>query len=200
MYRDLVFESAEHVFARKGYAEATMQDVASEAGISLRTLYGAFSGKSELYREIQEVRGRAFVQRVAQALAGGSDALEGLAAGVRAYVAFLLGHRDFLRIHLRERLAWGLGPRSGMGAERWHEGVEAVAGTIRRGIAEGSFHDGDPEVMAMMAIAIMQVQLARWAQREDPEQQADALAEEVVLQLRRLLCRPEAPARRRRVA
>src|SRR5262249_13217196 len=48
MYHDLIFECAERVFAEKGFDESTMQDVAAEAGISLKTLYATFPGKNEI--------------------------------------------------------------------------------------------------------------------------------------------------------
>ena len=56
MYHDLIFESAEHVFAEKGFDDAIMQEIAAEAGVSLKTLYATFPGKRELYDEIQAVR------------------------------------------------------------------------------------------------------------------------------------------------
>ncbi len=57
MYHELVFECAERVFAEEGFAESTMQDLAAEAGISLKTLYATFPGKDEIYREILAKRG-----------------------------------------------------------------------------------------------------------------------------------------------
>ena len=73
MYHDLVFEAAECVFGEKGFDHATMQDVASEAGISLKTLYAAFPGKQDLYEEIQLVRGAAFVAQVLEASSRSSE-------------------------------------------------------------------------------------------------------------------------------
>jgi AcrR family transcriptional regulator len=37
------------VVAKKGYAEATLADVAAEAGVSLRTFYATFAGKAEAF-------------------------------------------------------------------------------------------------------------------------------------------------------
>ena len=193
MYRDLVFECAEHVFAEKGYDDATMQDIAAEAGVSLKTVYAAFPGKSELYAEIQSVRGLEFVDGVTLALSGLDDPLEALENGVRAYVDFLAAHEHFLRIHLRDRVAWGLGPGTEPGDALWARGVAAFAHVVRHGIERGLFHEGDAELMAMMGIAIMQVQLARLADSTS-HVEPDALAEEIQRQLRRLLCRrPDAP-------
>jgi AcrR family transcriptional regulator len=190
MYRDLVFESAEHVFARQGFDEATMQQIAAEAGISLKTLYGTVPGKAELYAEIQETRGREFSHRMTQAMEGGGDPLAVLERGVGAYVDFLVEHPDFLRIHLREGKAWGLQP-SGSGREDWRHGVGGFASILRRGMDEGLFYEGDPEIMAMTGIAVMQVQLARFAEGIGAED-AKVLSDEISLQLRRLLCKTRA--------
>jgi len=191
MYRQLVFEAAEHVFARKGFEATTMQDLAAEAGVSLKTLYAAFPGKQEIYQRIHEERVGAFVTRIAEALAAAGSPLERLERGVRAYLDFLLAHPDYLRIHLRERTAWGLRPEDEAGArEWWRAGIGAFAEVLRQGMAQGIFHAGDAELMASMGIAVMQVQLARLADAPGRIDAAAASAE-VLLQLRRLLCRPE---------
>ena len=187
MYHDLVFESAEHVFAEKGFDDATMQEIASEAEISLKTLYATFPGKAELYLEIQSVRGRKFLEYNQQAAAGAQSAIERLTLGVRAYVDFLLEHEDFLRIHLREGKAWGLGPPYA-DAEGWQAGVEHFAATLRQGMQEGIFHEGNAELMAMSGIAVMQVHLARIAARPAGAD-AISLAEEILVQLRRMYFR-----------
>jgi AcrR family transcriptional regulator len=188
MYRDLVFECAEHVFAEKGYDDATMQDIAAEAGVSLKTVYAAFPGKSELYAEIQSVRGLEFVDGVTLAMSELDDPLEALTKGVRAYVEFLVAHENFLRIHLRDRVSWGLGPGTEPGDALWARGVAAFSRVVRHGIERGVFHEGDAELMAMMGIAIMQVQLARLADGTSLVE-PDGLADEIQCQLRRLLCR-----------
>lgn len=192
MYRDLVFESAEHVFADRGFGAATMQDIAREAGVSLKTVYLAYPGKRELYAEIHATRGREFVEQVRGALDGGGSPLDALDRGVRAYVDFLVHHADFLRIHLREGRAWSL-PPSGIGQPFWKDGVAGFVSVLERGMRDGTFHRGDPELLAMMGIAIMQVPLARRA-HGIAEADAAALADEILLPLRRLLCSDDASA------
>lgn len=191
MYRELVFESAEHVFAEKGFDDATMQDVAAEAGISLKTLYAAYPGKSELYRAIQELRSRELVEGIAKALRGADEPLVMLEAGMRGYVDFLVNHPHYLRIHLRERVAFGLGPGPEAGLEQWRQGVALFAEILRRGIERGVFYEGDPVRMAMRGLALIQVELGSHA--NDPSVDADALVAEILEQLRRLLCRQVAP-------
>src|SRR5574342_711349 len=124
MYRELVFESAEHVIAEQGLEATTMQDIAAEAGISLRTLYAAFPSKEELVAEVQRVRGEGIVAQIGEAIdaAGGAGPLARLAGGVRGYVEFLLAHPSFLRIHLREGRPWGLEPQGSGEREGWRIG------------------------------------------------------------------------------
>jgi AcrR family transcriptional regulator len=52
--RDLIVSAATKVFARKGCAVATMQDVAFEAGLSVGALYRYFPGKDDLISAVFE--------------------------------------------------------------------------------------------------------------------------------------------------
>ena len=185
MYHDLIFEAAEQTFAEKGFEAGTMQGVAAEAGISLKTLYTTFPGKNELYDEIRQVRTQELIGAIAAAHDTGDDALESLERGVHAYVEFLVAHENFLRILLRSGLAGGLSTGTAVVAEKGAQGVVNFADILSRGMDEGVFHRGDPHMMAHVGIAIMQVWLGRIPERGDkggPE-----LAEEILLQLRRIL-------------
>ena len=198
MYRDLVFTSAERIFAQRGFDGATMQAIAAEAGISLKTLYATFPGKEEIYREIRKQRAREFLEHAARSVRHDGTVMQRLARGMRAYVDFLLGHREYFRIQLREGRGWGLDPADDSRGE-WHSGLQLQASLMREGIASGLFHDGDPELMAATAIAIMQVQLAGLVERST-KPDAEAISREIVLQLGRFLCKPAALAELERVA
>lgn len=189
MYRDLVFESAEHVIAAKGLEATTMQEIAGEAGISLRTLYAAFPSKEELVAEVARVRGEGIVAQISEAMAAaGGDPLAQLEGGVRGYVAFLLAHPSFLRIHLREGRTWGLEPKTGDEREGWRLGLGRFAAILRAGMDQGLFHQGDPEFLALLGAAVMQVHMAHIV-RATPRD-AEALTGEILLQLHRLFCKP----------
>jgi AcrR family transcriptional regulator len=187
MYHDLIFESAECVFGAKGFEHTTMQDVAREAGISLKTLYATYPGKRELYDEIQQVRGRAFVETVLAASVGDADTALRLEGAVRAYVEFLSDHRDWLRIHLQTRTSWGLRPLAEFAADYWQRGLDHFAGIVRAGMKERVFYEGDAGEAAALVLAIMQVRVAQIA--EEPETDRDAAVRDIMLHLQRLLCR-----------
>jgi AcrR family transcriptional regulator len=198
MYHDLIFECAERVFAEKGFDESTMQDVAAEAGISLKTLYATFPGKNEIYAEIQAVRGVAFLEAVRSG-AGGGTALEQLEFGLRAFVTFLVEHDAYRRILLREGQAWGLNPAASEAREHWRAGTSYVGGVLRQGMNEGVFYEGDEELLAATVTAVMQVQLAGRIYRAGTgTPDADEIVRGTLVVLRRMLCvnPEEEPARR----
>jgi AcrR family transcriptional regulator len=198
MYHDLIFECAERVFSEKGFDECTMQDVASEAGISLKTLYATFPGKNEIYAEIQAVRGMAFLERVRGANQG--SAREQFESGLRAFVSFLIDHDAYRKILLREGQAWGLDPAAENTREYWRAGVSHVAAVLRQGMDEGVFHEGDPELLAASVFAVMQVQLAGRLFRAGNQPDVDDIAGGTLELLRRMLCVDPEPEQKRRVA
>lgn len=52
--RGRIIDAAAHVFSRRGYGQATVQDIADEAEISMGALYHHFSSKEELFRAIMD--------------------------------------------------------------------------------------------------------------------------------------------------
>jgi AcrR family transcriptional regulator len=195
MYRDLVLECAERVFAREGFHTAKMQDIAAEAGISLNTLYAVFPGKREIFQEVHESRGRAFFARVEAALAPAPPAREAIARGVRAFVEFLLDHADYFRMDLREGRSWAVGDVEASPA--FQAGIRLWTELMRRGIAEGVFYDEDPGLMATTAFGLMQMQLA-YLLAHDGEPDRGRIADRITLQLERAFCQPEPAAAPRR--
>jgi AcrR family transcriptional regulator len=50
--RHQILDAAEEVFARNGFHEASLREIAELAEYSVGAVYGFFAGKNELYREI----------------------------------------------------------------------------------------------------------------------------------------------------
>jgi len=54
--RQGILEAAERLFERRGYPATTMEQVAAEAGVALKTVYVAFATKSGLLRALWDLR------------------------------------------------------------------------------------------------------------------------------------------------
>jgi AcrR family transcriptional regulator len=187
MYHDLVFECAERVFAEEGFAESTMQDLAAEAGISLKTLYATFPGKDEIYREILAVRGDGLLDAIQLARKAEGTALDRLTQGIHGIVAHLVDNPRFFRILLQEGHAWGLNPRGDEARDSWEAGLMAVREVLIDGVASGEFLPCEPELLAPTVNAVLQVQLAGLLDRGG-RLDAGAISDQIMISLRRLLC------------
>jgi len=190
MYRALVIEAAEALFADRGVDDARMEAVATEAGLSLGTLYSVFEGKAEIVRAIHETRLQEVLRRAIDSARGLHDPLAMLLMGVRTYVGFFLEHPNYLRMHLREGYSWAGAAATAASpkqADAWRQGVAMQAALFTRGVDEGVFYPGDSMVHTKMMIAMQQVQLADWVERGmtgDP----DELLSEIEEQVRRSFC------------
>jgi len=178
MYRRLILEAAEQVFAEHGYDDAKMQDIAQGAGIALGTLYTVFPGKTEIYEAIQALRGREILESIFPALQGHDGVVDACKRGIDAYVRALVARPAFLRMHLRDGLSWTdpASLRSGEEVATWERGMELAVRLLQAGIEQGFLHaESRPELLLKMLVAAHQVQLQDWLDRGARTQDIDAL-------------------------
>lgn len=187
MYQDLIFASAECVFGEKGFESATMQEIAAEAGVSLKTIYASFPGKRELYNAIMLLRGREMFEAVEAAHQAATTPLDQLVAGTRAFVDYLVEHRDWSRIHVRSQTSWAVRPAGEETGALWDDGQRAHIEVLEAGAASGVFHDDDPAEMALMIRAMTRVQVVNAL--ENGEEDAKAIADRLIGRFLRMVCR-----------
>jgi AcrR family transcriptional regulator len=202
LYRRLVLDGAERVFARHGVARAGMAQIAQESGVSIGTIYRVFPGrKLEIYRAIQEHRGTALIGTTRamglEAWQRRGDLVEAMLAGLAALVEFLMAHPDYLRLVLREETAWAVGPKrtSTEQTAMWREGIEGTVMAMRQGIAEGILVHEHPESMARTLVAIQQAHLSHWLEEGGRARPAEIVGR-LQRQFLRAFCRPEVVAAR----
>lgn len=192
LYRGMVVDAAEPLFASKGFDASKMEEIAEAAGLALGTVYSVFRGKSAIVDALHETRLRALLQISNAAARDVEGPLEMLVAGVRAYVEYFLAHPDYLQIHLAEGTSWGLPVTGGSPrAAAWEEGHAMQVRLFERGIADGVFYDDDPGRLANTLAAMQQIRLADWlaaGMHEDPGE----ILSGIELQLRRAFCKRSA--------
>lgn len=191
VYREAILDAAERAFAGASYQAARVQEIAAQAGVSLATFYATFPKKLDLYRAIHARRLDALMLEIAAGQAAEATVLERIVSGVRSYLTYLMEHPDYLRMHLQERIAWTStdGLRSPEQAQAWRAGLKMMIAAFEHGIAEGSFDDDDPELMARTLIGMHQVRLALWIERGQQEAPAE-VAGAAARQLIRCFCPP----------
>ena len=103
--RDLILRAATKLFARRGFFNAQVADVAREAGIAAGTVYLYFQSKDDLLISIFERTMRQGIEAARQALAGVSDPVERLRRLARVHLERLGQDRDLavvFQVELRQ--------------------------------------------------------------------------------------------------
>ena len=97
-----ILQAARQVFARRGFADASMEEIAQAAGLAKGTLYLYYTSKRELYRAALRAGLVELVGAVERAMAQAPSLGARLEAYVTTKVAYFDQHRDFFRIYFAE--------------------------------------------------------------------------------------------------
>ncbi|HEU5268129.1 MAG TPA: helix-turn-helix domain-containing protein [Jatrophihabitans sp.] len=100
--RHEIIEAATTVFAREGYLEANVEDIAMEAGVAPTAIYYHFGGKEELFAQTLRAALNGFsdaIFRVRPDSAAGS--IENLRSVLRAGWGYWSAHQDAARLVAR---------------------------------------------------------------------------------------------------
>src|SRR6476620_2113917 len=91
-------EAAHSLFAERGYAAVTMDEIAAAVGVTKPLLYNYFGNKERLYAACMAPAADALTTAIVDAVTGAETRGEALAAGIRAYFAFLATDREGWRV------------------------------------------------------------------------------------------------------
>jgi AcrR family transcriptional regulator len=106
-------EVAHVLFAARGFAAVTMDDIAAEVGVTKPLLYNYFGNKERLYVACMERAGDALFAAIEETVRPSSNPGELLNDGLRAFFAFLDADRAAWAVLFDETL-----PQSGVVANR----------------------------------------------------------------------------------
>jgi AcrR family transcriptional regulator len=99
-----ILDAALAVFSQRGYHAASIDDIASEAGVSKALIYEHFASKQELYADLIARNARELTQRIGAALVGVEleSGAARLQTGLDAFFAFVEERRAAWRMLFRE--------------------------------------------------------------------------------------------------
>jgi AcrR family transcriptional regulator len=153
---------AHELFAKRGFAAVTMDEVAAEVGVTKPLLYNYFGNKERLYVACMERSGDALFATVGEAVGESASPGDALNAGLRAFFAFLDADRAAWAVLFDETL-----PQSGDVADRVadYRGriVDLVAGSLVAQLPSKGRSAARTEVEALSAALLGAAEaLARW--------------------------------------
>lgn len=146
--REKLYSAAAQVFARKGYATATVREIVERAGVTKPALYYYFGSKEGVYKAILEAGFRDFETRMSAV-----EKLKG-SASLRlrrlCREVFSLSHEHLDAVRLMHSIFYGH-PQGAPAFDfdqvlfRLHDTVRKIA---RQGVRSGEFR-GDPAAMTL---------------------------------------------------
>ena len=96
--RRQLFDVALSLFAKHGYAAATMDDIAEAAGVTKPLVYQHFESKRALYLELMDVFSRELVTSIVKATANAQGPRQQVEQGFAAYFELMLGNEEAFRL------------------------------------------------------------------------------------------------------
>ncbi|MHC4480247.1 MAG: TetR/AcrR family transcriptional regulator [Planctomycetota bacterium] len=164
-HRRQILEAAEAVFAREGFHEAGVQEIAERAEFSVGYLYNLFENKTDLYVELIDMRAAEFIDDVERRLDREQDVLDKVRTAIAAKVEFFKGHQRFFlimaRLHAGGRTA---GPAAipEKPGRRYRNYLRRLEGIFAEGVRRGLFVDVDPKVLVQCMEGMTNSAIGRW--------------------------------------
>lgn len=174
-----VLAAASEVFRRMGYAQATLEDVAQEVGISRATLYYYVGTKEELLVALLKDPIAQVTRSLEEVAAQDIPAAEKLGATLREYVR-LLDEHPALFIFLSENIHMVM---SGDEADAIRTTADryghVLTSVVREGMRRGEFRDDITPQVAVLGIIGMFNWMHRWF-RPDGSRSLTSIGEDFV--------------------
>ena len=151
-HRQLVLEAAEAVFARKGYHEATVQEIAEGAEFSVGSIYNMFQSKTDILAELIAMRTEEFTADVEARMGREQDVLGKVRAAIAAKMDFFRRRQQFFLIFGTFREHGRLAHAPGLPEElrrRYWDYLARLADLLAEGIREGALVAEDPMALAL---------------------------------------------------
>jgi AcrR family transcriptional regulator len=98
-----IVAAAASVFARQGYDQTTMQDLARQLGLATGALYHYFGSKEQLLIAICDAMTEPMLARAREVTAGDEPAADRLRTLVRIWVAHVIKYQDHTLVFQQER-------------------------------------------------------------------------------------------------
>lgn len=146
--RSRILSAAMEVFGERPFHQVKMEEIAERAGVGKGTVYGYFSGKEELFKEMMHESSVVYFREALAAVSDKRTVQEKLHSLFHHHLHFIEKHAAAARILAGERRL----PRPGIEATKErHKRVERfVADLLTEGIERGEFRRVDIDVVSQI--------------------------------------------------
>lgn len=142
--REYVFETAAGVFARNGYHETTVDEIAQAIGVAKGTIYYHFKNKEELYLALIREGSNLLEEQLRQAVDGATTPVDKIKNIIKSQLRFYEKEKDIVFLFLKELCGARLRREILAGMLSGCLGI--IRRVIEEGIKDGVFRNVDPEI------------------------------------------------------
>jgi len=146
-----IIEAAVRVFARKGYYNSRVSDIAREAGIAAGTIYLYFRTKDDILVTLFREKMAQFVGSLRKAIADEPHAVAKLSRLIRLHFEMLEGDAQLAEV-VQVELRQGQKFFRGASSQEIGSYFALIASVLDEGVAEGRFRAGLPVKVATKAL------------------------------------------------
>lgn len=140
-----IFKTAADVFARKGYHQTTVDEIAQAIGVAKGTIYNHFENKEDLYLAVIENGVNNLKEGLQEAVAGGATAPDRIKRLIGYQLGFYEEEKELVYLFLTE-LFTNDKKKGLLATRKLTECLQVIRSVIEEGVAEGSLEAVDPEV------------------------------------------------------
>ena len=184
--RIALLETAESVFAERGFAGATMAEIASRAGYSAGNLYNVFEGKDALFEEVVATRGDEVLATVRDAIRGSQTLPEIIDAYVDATLELVENRRGFfvLLSQTAPDFDWRSERAKEKGAHLLNQLDAGLEQLFLNAMERGEIPQGNAKPYACLLHGTLNAHISTWIRNEGSKDDLWGSASD----LKRLLC------------
>lgn len=172
MYREEILVAAERVFVAKGYAAATIEEIAREAEVAIGTIYNFFRGKEELYDCFVERMAQEVMQTFETEVLPLEDPREAIRQLIKLRLAHFEQHYSFFQAIFQAEMGYRIDPGRMMPPvvrEIYDRYIAHLAGIFQRGIDQGLFEPVDTLYYTLGLEGVITAFVAHWARVRSTE-------------------------------
>lgn len=191
--RDAIWDAATDMFAKKGFDETTVDDIARAAGVSRRSFFRYFSSKSDLMAEGIVSYGTALTDAInaCPQTDSLSEVFRKTVLQVAQQSAAYPRTRKIMQIAAKYPTA-----REAQ-LSRLAELQDRVAGAFARRCRQASEDDLTPSVLAGLTLSVLAVTFRSWFEKD--QQDISITADQVFATLGRVMCADRKPRKQNRI-
>jgi AcrR family transcriptional regulator len=171
--REQILDAAFNTFAKRGYRDTAVDDIATAADTSKGGVYFHFATKEAIFRELMRTTADRLAAKVERAVAAETEPIARAEVALHTVLVTFAGHRTMARLLFLDAL--GAGRAFNAETNALHDRfARLIAGYLDEAIEAGTIPPLDTAITGVAWFGALNEVVARWLLADDPGRLEDA--------------------------